>query len=43
MIRNNLLMKSFCGGSRGAVLSKRAPLAAGGIGYLKMKPILWYI
>ncbi|MGD2085692.1 MAG: hypothetical protein PVH61_05855 [Candidatus Aminicenantes bacterium] len=24
------LMKSFCGGSRGAVFSKRAPLAAGG-------------
>jgi hypothetical protein len=24
------LIKSFCGGSRGAVLSKRAPLAAGG-------------
>jgi hypothetical protein len=24
-------MKSFCGGSRGAVFSKRAPLAAGGI------------
>jgi hypothetical protein len=25
-----LLMKSFCRGSRGAVFSKRAPLAAGG-------------
>jgi len=24
------LIKSFCGGSRGAVFSKRAPLAAGG-------------
>jgi hypothetical protein len=24
------LNKSFCGGSRGAVFSKRAPLAAGG-------------
>jgi hypothetical protein len=23
-------MKSFCGGSRGAVFSKRVPLAAGG-------------
>jgi hypothetical protein len=23
-------MKSFCGGSRGAVFSKKAPLAAGG-------------
>jgi hypothetical protein len=26
------LIKSFCGGSRGAVFSKRAPLAAGGKG-----------
>jgi hypothetical protein len=24
------IIKSFCGGSRGAVFSKRAPLAAGG-------------
>jgi hypothetical protein len=27
------LIKSFCGGSRGAVFSKRAPLAAGGINF----------
>jgi len=27
-----LLIKSFCRGSRGAVFSKSAPLAAGGIG-----------
>ena len=27
-----LIMKSFYGGSRGAVFSKRAPLAAGGKG-----------
>jgi hypothetical protein len=26
----NKIIKSFCGGSRGAVFSKRAPLAAGG-------------
>jgi hypothetical protein len=29
-ITNKKLIKSFCGGSRGAVFSKRAPLAAGG-------------
>jgi hypothetical protein len=29
------LIKSFCGGSRGAVFSKRAPLAAGGKDYTK--------
>jgi hypothetical protein len=28
------LIKSFCRGSRGAVFSKRAPLAAGGTGDL---------
>jgi hypothetical protein len=27
---NKKLIKSFCGGSRGAVFSKSAPLAAGG-------------
>jgi hypothetical protein len=32
-------MKSFCGGSRGAVFSKRAPLAAGGKrSYLRIEP-----
>ena len=29
-IINKKLMKSFCGESRGAVFSKRVPLAAGG-------------
>jgi hypothetical protein len=30
LIYNMDLIKSFCGGSRGAIFSKRAPLAAGG-------------
>jgi hypothetical protein len=29
-IIKTILIKSFCGGSRGAVFSKSAPLAAGG-------------
>jgi len=29
-ITNKKIIKSFCGGSRGAVFSKRASLAAGG-------------
>jgi hypothetical protein len=29
-LRRMKINKSFCGGSRGAVFSKRAPLAAGG-------------
>jgi hypothetical protein len=33
MIKEQII-KSFCGGSRGAVFSKSAPLAAGG----KIKP-----
>jgi hypothetical protein len=28
--KRTTIMKSFCGGSRGVVFSKRAPLAAGG-------------
>jgi hypothetical protein len=29
-MNNQKIIKNFCGGSRGAVFSKRAPLAAGG-------------
>jgi ligand-binding sensor domain-containing protein len=35
-----IIIKSFCGGSRGAVFSKRAPLAAGGIEELLLNAVI---